>query len=200
MRQPFSLAQLMLVGAMLASAANSAPQRGTVKIVALVGQKSVSDRDVLVDWCLEAPKNFRGKDFDPKKLPERGTKEFEESLQRVIARIMIVQESLILGGERIRDEQVASTLAAARLAMGAQAFSGFLKVFDLSDPELRSLVFDRLTVSAALGARLKSAQELGQNQDLSKVLDDWLRQLRSRYRIQFYKRDNDAQIESKRSS
>jgi hypothetical protein len=84
--------------------------------------------------------------------------------------------------------------------MGAKAFAGFLKTFDLADAELRLIVLDRLVVSSALGARLKSAQELGQNQDLSKVLEDWLRQLRSRYRIQFYKRDADAPVESKRSS
>jgi hypothetical protein len=191
---------VLLIALLAVRTAESVEQRQSLKIVAMVGQKSISDRDVLIDYCLESPKVFRAQGFEVKKLPERGTRTFEESLQRVIARIMIVQESLILGGERIGDEQVASSSASLQKDMGAKAFAGFLKTFDLADAELRLIVLDRLVVSSALGARLKSAQELGQNQDLSKVLEDWLRQLRSRYRIQFYKRDADAPVESKRSS
>jgi len=170
-----------------------------VDVLARVAGRVVTDRSVYLDALFEQPELYkpgaRGKDL-PVAVRTQG-------LQRVITQSMILEENRLVGREAVSEEESLKALAAFRKRLGKD-YPLFLTNLELTEAEVRERLGQKVLVEKILAARIAAANigearpqkdgTLPKREELvRKAIDDWLKQLRSRYRVQYLK---DEAVES----
>lgn len=167
---------------------DEAPKGLEIRVLARVAGAVVTDRRVLLDYALE-----HAEEYKPGVKPKLPRDEFDKAFQRVLTQIMVNEDNKIVGLIRISDKDVDESLANLRRTLGAQ-YKRFLADYDVDESELRPLLAEKVLLRKSLGAKVKAATEAAvATQDGAKeeapqrAVDEWLRQLRSRYRVQLFK-------------
>jgi hypothetical protein len=165
----------------------AAAVRREIRVVAKVGARVVTDFQVLADLVLEDPSVYK-KNLARATIPPDV---FDQALTRYVTQVMAAEENRILGLVRVPRAETEAFVASAQKALGKQ-WKSYLNDFELSDAQVRSLAEEKLLLRAGLASRFKAAQAKlppgasaeTKTQVAQKAIDEWLDQLRSRYRVQ----------------
>jgi len=175
----------------------SAYQHSRIKIMGTVSGRAISDRQVAIDVLIENPHKM--KEISQQSLPTLSDPEMDQGFQRVLTQMMIVEEGRIIGLEKIPSETLQSEVSKIKNKMGSAGFLKFLKHFEIKETDVKEIVAEKLHVKYALQSKLQSAHDLSMGAagvpakiDASKVLEEWLKQLRSRYRVQIFRYETPA--------
>lgn len=180
--------RVLLSLAMIAGAAAAQDKRvSEIRVLARVAGVVITDRRAQIDYFLERPEAYapgaRAKKAD-----------VEGSLQRLITEAMANEENKIVGLVQVADKETDEFLIALRKAMGGH-WKRFLQDFELSENDLRGPVRDKIVLRKSLAARVRAS---AQRPDAAKAtkeelaqasVDEWLKQLRARYRVQLFRDD-----------
>jgi hypothetical protein len=164
--------------ALLASLVAAAAQARTVEVnvLARVAGRVVTDRAVFLDAILEQPSLYepgaRSKNLSASVR--------EQGLQRAVTQAMILEENRLVGRENAGDEDGQRALAKFRRQLGKD-YPTFLADLELTESELREKLVQKLLVERILASRVSAAA----GTDARKAVEDWLQQLRARYRVQY---------------
>jgi hypothetical protein len=162
-----------------------------IRILARVGDTSVSSREVLVEWLLKHPKSYTPgrRDYYSRDL-ER------QLLQEFVVQVLVEQENRLVGSETLSPTVVDRELLALRRAFGPR-WKTFRDDFGISESEIRTRLSRGLLANQTLETRLKDslqgskgasdAEALKKAED---ALQPWLQQLRSRYKVQVLRYDD----------
>jgi hypothetical protein len=165
-----------------------------IKVVARVGGQVVTDRRVAIDHYLEQPEDYAPGVRRQKLSP----KVFDQDLQRLLTQIMVTEENRILALIQVTDTEIESSLADIRKAMGTK-WKPFLTEFELNEAALRPLLSDKILLRKTLASRAKAVspgkkddkgQEIPREELVRQSLEEWLKQLQARYRVQMYRDDS----------
>jgi hypothetical protein len=118
--------------------------------------------------------------------------EFDSTLNQFMTQIMIVEESKIVGTLKVSPSQIAKRTQLVRDQWGSSYWAEISRYFDLGESELKDRIEKNLLVELSVENRIKVAtsgeKDVFKRTELGKqALEDWLTQLRSRYRVQFLK-------------
>lgn len=167
---------------------DEAPKGLEIRVLARVAGAVVTDRRVMLDYALEHPE-----DYKPGVKPKLPRDEFDKAFQRVLTQIMVNEDNKIVGLIRISDKDVDESLANLRRVLGAQ-YKRFLADYDVGESEIRPLLAEKILLRKSLGAKVKAAtdaavvtQDGAKEEAPQRAVDEWLRQLRTRYRVQLFK-------------
>jgi hypothetical protein len=166
-----------------------------IKVLALVSGRAISDRQVLIDLILENPALYKnlGISFVNQSLMDSG-------LNRVMTQLMILEELKVIGDVRVSVKELESGLSLLKKQMGAQGWNNFLIEFELTEPIVRERLSEKLQVQRALDERMRlalsvqapagvpSSKKVAPSRDeiVKKSLEEWISQLKSRYRVQVF--------------
>lgn len=181
--------------ALLGASARETRAALNMRVVARVGGTVVTDRRVVIDHYLEDPGLYH-----PGVRKTKLSKDaFEQSLQRLLTQIMVSEENRIIGLIQVSDMEIESALTETRKAMGTQ-WKPFLSEFDLNEKTVRSFLSEKLQLRKTLSARAR-AVVIGKKNDqgleiprddlVRQSIEDWLKQLRARYRVQMFRDEAD---------
>lgn len=168
-----------------------------VRVLARVAGRVVTDRAVYVDAVLEKPELYR---------PGARSKDLSaevraQGLQRSVTQLMILEENRLVGRESVGDAEAARLLEGFRKRLGKR-YATFLGDLELSESELREKLVQKSLVEKILASRIglatagesraaKDGPAPEREDNVRKAIDDWLQQLRGRYRVQ-YLQDGEA--------
>ena len=161
-----------------------------VTALAVVGGKAITNTDVVKDIFVESPLLLKS---SQNYVPSQ--KQLEQGLQRLITQKMVAEEYKIFGGEKAPDEVMKRELSRLRLSAGTLLWGNFMRKYELKDSDLRESLAEKWYLKQVLAQRSKQALEnvkepLKDEQKASlirKNLEDWLEQLRGRYKVQILK-------------
>lgn len=177
-----------------------------IKVVARVAGKTVTDRQVLLNTLLDDPDLYkpglRASSLDQEK--------FGSGLEKLLTQLMVSEENRVVGSDIVPEKDVKSEFLAVRKRFGDR-WDRFLSEYELTEKDVTEKITQKLLVQRALAARVKTAltaagitnsdaqaslgaapenskstETLVQNREdvARKAIEDWLRQLRLRYRVQ----------------
>lgn len=163
-----------------------------IAVLARVAGHSVTDRQVLIDVLIEHPELYTpGKG----KVPDA---EFDQGLQRLLTQIMVTEENRIIGTETVNPRDIEAELTVLKKLMGGR-YKTFLGEYELTDKEILERLGQKLTVQKALAERVRAAtasatapDPKAREEKARKAIEDWLNQLRSRYRVQLFRYQDKA--------
>ena len=185
----FSRRALCLAGLLASSLSSFAAPSKTVEInvLARVAGRVVTDRQVLLDALLESPAVYFAH-MKPRDLPKDI---FDRSLQRVVVQVMILEENRLVGREKNDEQAVTAALVKFKRTIGSN-LKAFQTQFELTDADLRDRISQKALVNRILEARVRTVITDGEagtarEESARRAIDDWLKQLRSRYRVQYLK-------------
>ncbi len=165
-----------------------------INVLARVAGHVITDRQVAIDYYLENPTSFGTGDSAISQANR------EQGLERVIVQKMVFEESRIFATEKALPTEVDLQIQSLKTKMGVN-WKMFLSEFDISSGELKEFMIQKILVQKSLAGRLKSMrsqsglvgeQKLADNSiakselDSAKVISEWLKQLRARYRVQMF--------------
>jgi hypothetical protein len=153
-----------------------------VRILARVGGRSVSDREVELESYFSDPKRY----VPSERRPPTG--ELQSALlDRLLTEIMIEEENGVVGIEKVSPSETDAAVTTLKRDF-SRNWESFLKEWELSDLEVRQRLNRRLLVDKALAARLRGAPPSAAD-GAEQALQDWIRQLRARYRVETFRYD-----------
>lgn len=187
----FVLLALALFWALPAVAKKSQDE---IQILGLVAGRAISNRQVEIDLILENPFLFQksGAEFVDKARLESG-------LNRVMTQYMVIEELKVIGEANVPAKELESALTDFKKHMGPKAWKSFLEDYEMTEPLVRDRLAEKLQVQRAIDDRVKlalSAQAAtpGENRTppqrealMRKSIEDWVSQLRTRYRVQIFR-------------
>lgn len=162
------------------------------QVLAKVSSSTITDRQVLIDYYLENPAAFAAegrKNLDAKLQGEY--------LQRVIVQKMVFEESRIFAQEKVKKDAVQAEVLSLKKRMGDR-YKIFMVDFDLSELELQDIFRQKILLELSLEDKVQTARtQLEGKKDRDreaeklseKLIEDWLKQLRSRYKVQIFEFD-----------
>ena len=173
--------------------------RDSNRVMVLVSGRAITERQVWMDTYLENPKLWKLESKDRSLLSQK-----EQSLQRLILQAMIVEENRILRSGTISDSELQKDFVRVRAGFGKE-WKDFLKAFGTSESEVQRRLGPRLLVAKAVAERIHTLSstktattskpgmkddEIRERAALS--IQEWIKQLRSRYRVQELDREADG--------
>jgi hypothetical protein len=162
-----------------------------IRILARVGDTSVSSREILVEWLLKNPKSYTPgrRDYYSQDL-ER------QLLQEYVVQVLVEQENRLVGSETLSAALVDRELLALRRVFGPR-WKTFRDDFGISESEIRARLSRGLLANQTLETRLKDSLQGSKGasdavalKNAEDALQTWLQQLRSRYKVQVLRYDN----------
>jgi hypothetical protein len=179
----------LALGCVLSALAHAAPfVPGRTRVLAVIAGKAVSDRQVALDTFIEKPELYDGSG-------KLASNEVDKGLLRVLTQIMVTEEGRIIGSEAVDSKKVEAEFNKVKKNFGPRLWKDFLLRFELTENMVRERIQQKLQVERALSLRVESALATsnatpGKNSDpqdnARKAVEDWLKQLRARYRTQFF--------------
>ncbi len=161
-----------------------------LSILARVANRSISNRDLFIYAALLDPKSYQP--FEREELTGNRSKLL---LQELLVQVLVEEENKIIGVGKVSERSLDQEIEKVQKKFGQSKWSDFKKDFELSDADIRSLVRRNLLVEQTLDLRLRdSLNEVGlQNmtkeqklESAEKALQNWIQQLRSRYKVQLF--------------
>lgn len=163
-----------------------------MQVLARVGSVVVTDRRAQIEYFLEDPSAFPAEGRAAASLTKAA---LDQALSRVLTQVMASEENRILGIVQVRDDDLKEFLEDTKKKMGATTWRRFLNDYETTEADLRPMLVDKILLRKAIAERIRSAteaitpdvQNLTREERARKALDEWLKQLRSRYRVQYFK-------------
>ncbi|NCN40452.1 hypothetical protein GW916_04315 [bacterium] len=162
----------------------------TLKILARVANRSLSNRDLYIYSAILNPRAYV-----PSERNFLREDESKQLLQELLVQILVEEENKIIGTATVSDRTIDAELKKLEKNFGRTRWKQFREDFELADSEIRSLVRRSLLVENTLSVRLRDSMNdlslKGQPQDkkikaAETSLQNWLQQLRSRYKVQIF--------------
>jgi hypothetical protein len=179
-----SILILFLAGALASPSAKASVIK--IRVLARVASRSITDRMVKIDILSEKPEYYG------MEIPRS---EMDQGLQRLISQTMILEEYRIIGSEETNPKDIDKNFLALKERF-KERWKPFLQEFELNEKLFKEKISQKLLVQKALDERVKSAlagteklDEAQREQKARKALEDWLAQLRARYKVQIYRYD-----------
>lgn len=179
-----SLGAIQIASAALNLKAAEQSKLSHLRVVARVAGRSVTDRDVAIDLLLEHPELYRpgrGLDFP--------TNEFDQALQTLLMQLMVDEENKILASASVDRDELQGSLNTVRKHI--KNWPAFMAEYDVKDAEVNQHLSQKIVVQKIIDSRVKVALSEVLSQDKAerqlraqKAIQDWISQLRSRYKIQ----------------
>jgi len=174
-------------GSMLGSRATK------LRVMGLVAGRALTEHAVLLEVILENPTSLKKNSLDS--LSES---EFSRAFEKVVTQRMIIEDLKILGDGLSSQDLVNDELKRLKTTLGSKVYAQVLKDFEITEQNLRERISQRLQVERALQEKVNLAVNTqGDKQDKAsresiakKAIEEWLGQLKSRYRIQIFRTDD----------
>jgi hypothetical protein len=143
---------------------------GVVKnsVLVTVAGKAVTERGLAIEAILANHKLF-----DPNKALKIIGEDKDRLLQKLIVRAMVIEENRVLSLYKVSKAEVDNAVLNFKKSITEDVYKKFLNNYELSESDLR----ERLSETIVLN------QVLQQQDDLER----WLKQLRSRHPISYFK-------------
>jgi hypothetical protein len=155
-----------------------------IRILARVGGRSVSDREVELESYFADPKRYQ-----PGVRSSLNAEMQNALLDRLLTEIMIEEENRVVGAEKLSPSESEELLSGLRSGFGRN-WDSFVKEWELSELEIKQRLGRKLLVDKALASRLRGAPPSATEGDQSEqALQEWIRQLRARYRVETFRYD-----------
>ena len=154
----------------------------SLQVWARVASTVVTDRAIYIECLLENPKLWKGSVAD---IPIEVQ---NQSFQRLLVQAMTLEEHRIFRSENVGSEEINQEIRRLESSLGAQ-YKNLLKFFDLSETILRDKILARILLEKSLKSRVKNYAQNMSEKDQQRVIEDWISQLRGRYRVQNYRLD-----------
>ena len=153
-----------------------------IQVWARVASHVITDRGVTVESILENPTLWKG---GVTNVPLEAQ---NQSFQRLIVQAMTLEENRIFRGESVSQEEVQQETRNLEKSFGTQ-YRNFLAYFDLNDRALKDKISARLLLEKSLKSRVKNYSQSLSEKDQARVIEDWVSQLRGRYKVQTFRLD-----------
>ncbi|MBS1985236.1 MAG: hypothetical protein JST16_13785 [Bdellovibrionales bacterium] len=159
-----------------------------MSVLARVADQVITDRRVRLNLFVDKPALYLAGGRDQTLAPDQ----IEQGLQRTIAQLMVTEENRIVGLVQVSDAEVDVEQANLKRELGAK-YAQFMADFELGERDLRPLLRERVLLRKGLLARVKEASAKADKAGGAKpetaqlAIDEWLKQLRARYRVQRFK-------------
>lgn len=147
-------------------------------VLAKVVDYVVTDRQVAIDAALENPENFVPPASGAAHYAVRGA---EAALDRVLIQHMISEENRLFASEKVAREEIRIEQQKIEKKFGAKKWKSFLDAFEVTSVEIEERLRQKILFRKALATKLRSAKD-----NAEKGIQEWIRQLRSRYKVQIF--------------
>ena len=164
-----------------------------ISIMGLVAGHAITSRQVLTDIILEFPKKVsaRGLDWIDEKEMARG-------FERCVTQRMIIEDLKIVGDASTAVPQVNSRYSQFRKELGTVQYQKVYKSLELTDALMRERLSQKIQVERAIEEKVTLAlntrmEKLGLDEKAKvsqKAIEDWLAQLKARYRVQVFRKND----------
>lgn len=143
----------------------------SVKVLARAGGASLTSRQLFLYWVTDDPQFYlQEKYLKWNSLAEKGQK-----LEELITQVLVNQENRILSTYQISNTEMENLLMAFKKVLGP-SWNNLLKDWDTSETEIKKYLAERWVVDSYLTEKAKAGR-----------VEEWLNQLRSRYRVLYFK-------------
>jgi len=153
--------------------------------LARIAGRVITTRALLIEAKLDDPSLMDEEKLraflSPASLPVR-----ELVLNRLIVQEMLREENRIFASETVSDAEIDVETQAQRKAFGAE-WKTFQANAELSNAETRDKIRSRLLLGKYIRTRTEAA--LRDKVEPSTAIEDWVKQLRSRYKVFLFKND-----------
>ena len=159
-----------------------------VRILARVGDTSISNREILLEWLMKNPMSYvvGRRDYY--------TAEIEKQLlQEFVVQVLVEEENRLVGSQTLSSELLERKVLETQRAFGAR-WKTFRDDFSVSENEVKTRLSRSLLAQQTIETRLRDALQGSKGESdataLKKAedtLQTWLQQLRSRYKVQVFR-------------
>jgi len=157
------------------------------KILTKVGDQAISTSDRDLEYFLRNPSKYRGQS-----KATISKFEADELLNRMIVETMIFEENKVVGRVELAPAVTLGLLKTFRTSLGNR-WREFLLDFDVDENSIKERLQKRAVVDRVIQSKIESVLKTpGVTKDqgemaAQKSVDDWLKQLRVRFRVQDFK-------------
>lgn len=148
----------------------------------------ISDRQVAIDEAIERPESFSESNSSEHSLSREKQ---DEALDRVLVQYMIVEENRLFANERVSDDEIKAEKSRLLKKFGDKKWRAFSSFYELSEGELKQKLREKILFRKALATKLKSTRDNPES-----GIRDWIKQLKSRYKVQYFLRERPTQEKS----
>ncbi|MEO5666562.1 MAG: hypothetical protein ABIR96_00745 [Bdellovibrionota bacterium] len=156
-----------------------------LRILARVGDTSISNREILIEWILKNPKSYV-----PGRRDYYSSDVEKQLLQEYVVQVLVEEENRLVGTQTLSANLVEKRLLDVRKNFGPR-WPAFRNDFEISETEVKTRLSKSLLASQTLETRLRDSLQGSKGESdaaaLKKAedgLQTWLQQLRSRYKVQ----------------
>ncbi len=156
------------------------------KVLIRVANTALTTFDRDLEYYLRNPSKFQGA-----MNVEGRQAALEELLNRLVVENMILEENKVVGNAELPPSEVLALMKNLRSAFGNR-WKDFLLVFDQSEASIRDRVQRKALVDRIVERKIDGLLRLPQTgkekpeQLAQRGVDEWLAQLRNRYRVQVF--------------
>jgi len=154
----------------------------SIQIWARVANTSITDRSILIESIIENPSLWSTSALNISIEAQN------LSFQRLLIQAMVLEENRIFRSENVTQDEVMRDFRKLERQLGAQ-FKNFSNYFELNDQKLKEKIFARILLEKSLKSRVKNYAQNLSERDQRRIIEDWISQLRGRYKIQNFRLD-----------
>jgi hypothetical protein len=157
-----------------------------MKVLVRVADFPIIDSDRDLEYFLRNPAKFRGSS-----RPTASAEQLEELLNRLIVETMIFEENKVVGSVELSATESLALLKNIKTAFGAR-WREFLVAFDQDENSIKERLQKKAVCDKVIQKKLESvihspgASKSTSDKAAQKSVDDWLKQLRGRYKVQTF--------------
>jgi hypothetical protein len=159
-----------------------------IRILARVGETSISNREILLEWLLKNPKSYV-----PGRRDYYGPETEKQLLQEFVVQVLVEEENRLVGSQTLSTALLERKVLETQRAFGSR-WKSFRNDFSVSETEVKTRLSRSLLAQQTIETRLKDALQGSKGESdaaaLKKAedtLQTWLQQLRSRYKVQMFR-------------
>jgi hypothetical protein len=156
------------------------------KVLVRVADSPLSTFDRDLEYYLRNPTRFRGQ-----YKVEAKAADLEELLNRLVVESMIFEENKVVGNVELSTSEALTAMKNLKNSFGSR-WKEFLNVFDQSEASIKDRLHKKALVDRIVERKIEAFLRLPQSGKekpehlAQKGVDEWLLQLRNRYKIQVF--------------
>jgi len=180
--------RLLLLAALLFIVPMGLSAEVVIRILARVGDTSISNREILVEWLIKNPRSYVPGRRDYYSAPTE-----RQLLQEYVVQVLVEVENRLVGTQTPSVAAVERRLLELRRAFGSR-WSAFRTDFGLTENEIKTRLSRHILAEQTLETRLSDSLQGSKGESDAEALkkaedalQSWLQQLRSRYKVQIFR-------------
>ncbi len=186
MLKPLKVAALAITLLGSFFAVTSLAEELKLKVLLKVADFPIVDSDRDLEYFLRNPSRFK----NSAKTGASGA-QLEEVLNRLVVETMIFEENKVVGNVELGAADGLALLKNIKASFGSQ-WREFLLVFDQDENSIKERLLKRALVDKVIQKKIEAVLKLSNSSKenseavAQKTVEDWLKQLRGRYRVQVF--------------